>query len=285
MTQPLAQTLHASIDIGANLTHARFAKDLAQVISRAQQAHISHIVVTGTSIAESTAAIALCQQYPHYLYCTAGIHPHDASQFDAHNYEQLKQLASQPCVRAIGETGLDFNRNFSSPQQQIHAFEQQIALAIELQPPLFLHERDAHEKQLDILKYYRPQLVNAVIHCFTGDKQQCFNYLDLDLHIGVTGWICDEQRGQALRECVAAIPPHRLMIETDAPYLSPKTQPKPKLARKGRNEPCTLNYVAEAVARCSQREIDEVIQQTAATSRLFFGLGLQAKAEAKPLRT
>ncbi|WP_339668082.1 TatD family hydrolase [Dasania marina] len=262
----------ASIDIGANLSHARFSKDVDQVIYRAQQANISHIIVTGTCLESSTAAIALCQQYPDYLYCTTGLHPHDASQFNHQSYQQLKQLASHPCVVAIGETGLDFNRNFSSPEQQVHAFEQQIALAIELQLPLFLHERDAHQAQLDMLKHYRPQLVNAVIHCFTGDQQQCFNYLDLDLHIGITGWICDDQRGLSLRECVKEIPKQRLMLETDAPYLTPKTQPKPKLASKGRNEPCTLSYVAEAVALYSQRPLAAVVAECAHTSRLFFGL-------------
>ena len=194
------------IDIGANLTHQRFADDIDAVLERALLAHVSHIVVTGTSVSESEQAIKLAQRYSKQLYCTVGIHPHDAKTFTHNSYQQLKTLSREPCVRAIGETGLDFNRNFSSPEQQILAFEKQIELACETGLPLFLHERDAHQKQWQILQHYRDEFSTAVIHCFTGSKAQAFRYLDLDFSIGITGWICDSQRGLELQRLVGAIP-------------------------------------------------------------------------------
>ena len=213
----LPRSLEACIDIGANLTNQRFAADLEQVLERARLANVSHMVVTGTNLAESEQAIKLAQQYSEQLFCTVGIHPHDAKTFTEQSYLQLKGMSAEPCVKAIGETGLDFNRNFSSPQQQQLAFEKHIELACETGLPLFLHERDAHDKQWQILQHYRDDFSAAVIHCFTGSKQQAYRYLDLDLSIGITGWICDERRGLELQQLVGAIPLEQLMLEPTPP--------------------------------------------------------------------
>ncbi|MGK0440792.1 MAG: TatD DNase family protein [Pseudohongiellaceae bacterium] len=272
MTQATAQETQQIplFDIGANLTSKRFAEDIKLVIANAQAAGIHKIVITGTNIVESEQAIILAQQFPGLLYSTVGIHPHDAKTLSIDSMSQIRDLSANSCVKAIGETGLDFNRNFSTPSQQIIAFEQHIEMAIETQLPLFLHERDAFMQQFEIIKLYRDKLVNAVIHCFTGSKQQCFKYLDLDLHIGITGWLCDPKRGEHLREFVSDIPLDRLMIETDAPYLLPKSVIKPVVIKKGRNEPCTLPYVLDAVCDLRGSHKAEIAEAIYGTSNRFF---------------
>ncbi len=260
------------IDIGANLTNKVFSADLDAVISRARQQAISHILVTGTDLHSSEQAVKLAEQYPDYLFATAGIHPHDASSYSAATHATLRSLCQLPAVKAIGETGLDFNRNYSTPAQQINAFEQQLALACETGLPLFLHERDAHDKQWQMLHSHRDDISRVVIHCFTGTKQQAFRYLDLDCYLGITGWICDERRGYHLHEFIADIPLQRLMIETDAPYLVPRVKPKPLLVTSRRNEPCTLPYVLETVARHRQQTPQQVARATTANAIGFFNL-------------
>ncbi len=259
-------------DIGANLTNKAFKDDLDDVLQRAIDQDISHIMVTGTSIAVSHDACELAKQYPELLYATAGIHPHDAKDFSSNSRTALFDLSLQPEVKAIGECGLDFNRMFSTKGQQIHAFEQQIEIAIEQQLPLFLHERDAHKEQWDILSSYRDQFPRAVIHCFTGGKRQAFRYLDLDLYIGITGWICDERRGHHLHEFVDDIPLNRLMIETDAPYLMPRVKPKPQLPSNRRNEPCTLPHVLQEITKHRQETEQQIAQATTDNAIEFFGL-------------
>ena len=258
------------IDIGVNLTNKRFNKDLPDVLNDAQKAGLSALVITGTNLSESRDAIALAQTHPDFLFTTAGIHPHDAKSFDKDSLSTLRTLASSPQVKAIGECGLDFNRNFSTPKEQEYAFIQQLELAVELQLPVFMHERDASDRFIALLNPYRSQLPNAVVHCFTGNQGALECYIDLDLHIGVTGWICDERRGKELLSLVKLIPEHRLMIETDAPYLLPRSmRPKPKSSR---NEPKYLPYIAECIAIAREQSVEMLINQTKKTSQEFFNL-------------
>ena len=258
------------IDIGVNLTGSSFREDLAAVVARAQDAGVKQMVVTGTDPGHSQQAQALSQQYPGVLYATAGVHPHHAVDCDDQTLAQLEQLAIQQGVVAIGECGLDFNRNFSPRDVQIQCFEAQLELASGLGLPVFLHQRDAHAQFVEILSIWRPRLINAVAHCFTGGMEQVKSYLDLDLHLGVTGWICDERRGQELQQAVQYIPLNRLMIETDAPYLLPRDiSSKPK---DRRNEPMYLPHICEAVANYRNEDVDCVANQTSHTARKFFGL-------------
>jgi TatD DNase family protein len=182
---------------------------------------------------------------------------------------ELRRLAALEQVVAIGECGLDFNRDFSPRPQQEKWFEAQVALAEELQMPLFLHERDADQRFSEILTAVRKS-VPAVVHCFTGSRESLKMYLDMGLHIGITGWICDERRGEPLRELVREIPLDQLMIETDAPFLLPRSMTtKPK---DGRNEPGFLPYVLEAVADCLGKPSEEIARITTETARSFFQL-------------
>ncbi len=258
------------IDIGVNLTNGRFDKDRSEVLARAKQANISAMLVTGTNIAESKQAIVQCQQYPDYLYCTAGIHPHDADRAEKNYLELLSSLAQNDCVKAIGECGLDFNRNFSTPENQKRVFKGQVELAQQLQLPVFLHQRDAFQPWFEILKPYIDSVPALVSHCFTGNRNELLQCVDAGMYIGITGWVCDERRGQALRDIVQYIPLERLMIETDAPYLTPRNiRPKPKSSR---NEPSYLPYIVTELAKLMGYSEQELIQQTTLNSEKVFNL-------------
>lgn len=261
------------IDIGVNLTNSSFDERHAAVIERAQQAGVVQMLLTGTSLEVSEQALALCEQLDEsarQLFTTAGVHPHDASAWNAGSEGQLRALLEQSRVKAVGECGLDFNRDFSPRPQQEKALEAQLALAVELGLPVFLHERDASDRLLAILKDFRDQLSAAVVHCFTGERDALFAYLDLDLHIGITGWICDERRGTHLHPLVGNIPEGRLMLESDAPYLLPRTlRPKPK---NGRNEPAYLPEVLNEVARHRGESAEYTAAHTTACARAFFKL-------------
>ena len=204
------------VDIGANLADKRFSHDMSEVVQRAIDAGVRNILITGTSIAASKRAILLARTLPGILFATAGVHPHDAKSWLARTNDELRRLVEEnkDIVKAVGECGLDFDRNFSTPEQQIKAFREQLELACELNLPVFLHERSAFDQLISILKEYRPRLRGGVVHCFTGSQAECEAYLSLDMHIGITGWICDERRGMGLREVVKHIPWNRLMIET-----------------------------------------------------------------------
>lgn len=228
------------------------------------------MVVTGSDAASARAAAQLAAGYPGRLYATAGLHPHHAGHCDAQTIALFRQLAQRQEVVALGEMGLDFFRDISPRAEQERAFHQQLELAVELQLPVFLHQRDSHSRFLPILKEYRHALPGAVAHCFTGSGDELNDYLDLDLHIGITGWICDERRGQHLLDIVGRIPSNRLMLETDSPYLTPRTiRPRPKTRR---NEPANLPYVLSAVANARGQSPSDVATATSATARAFFAL-------------
>ena len=219
---------------------------------------------------ELSRPIVQCQQYPDYLYCTAGIHPHDADHAEKNYLELLSSLAQNDCVKAIGECGLDFNRNFSTPENQKRVFKGQVELAQQLQLPVFLHQRDAFQPWFEILKPYIDSVPALVSHCFTGNRNELLQCVDAGMYIGITGWVCDARRGQALRDIVQYIPLERLMIETDAPYLTPRNiRPKPKSSR---NEPSYLPYIVTELAKLMGYSEQELIQQTTLNSEKVFNL-------------
>ncbi len=258
------------IDIGVNLTNKRFDKDRDQIIQDAESVGVSHQIITGTNYQESQAAYQLTKDYPEQLFSTAGCHPHDAKNFTNEHLQKITELLKQQSVVAIGECGLDFNRDFSPRDIQLKVFEQQLQLAIEVQKPVFLHERDAFDEQIRLLKQYLPQLKNAVIHCFTGNKTQLEAYIELGCYIGITGWICDERRGQELRDIVNLIPDDKLMIETDSPYLLPRDmRPKPKSSR---NLPQYLPHIAATIAQLRNTSLENLSLQCYSNTKQFFNL-------------
>lgn len=271
------------IDIGANLSHDSFDADRDAVLQRARDAGVAQLVVTGASREHSPKALALAQAHPGLLYATAGVHPHHASEYTDECDAELRALHAHAEVVAVGETGLDYFRDFSPRPAQRRAFERQLQIAVDSgetlasRKPLFLHQRDAHDDFMAVMKSFDGQLGAAVVHCFTGTRSELFDYLDRDWHIGITGWLCDERRGRHLRELVGHIPAQRLMIETDAPYLLPRTvNPTPSHRR---NEPMYLAHIVEALARDRGEDVEDTAAATSATARAFFGLPTPALNE------
>ena len=265
-------SLPGIIDAGVNLASSQYRQDLGDVIQRAQLAGLQALVAIGTDIDSSRQCIDIARQFTDCVVATAGIHPHNADSVNPLALESLRQLAQDERVSAIGETGLDYKRNFSSPASQRSAFVAQLDIAVEIGKPIYLHERDAFDDQIDILSNYRDSLAGGLAHCFTGTTEQARAYLDLGLHIGITGWLCDPRRGQDLRQAVKHIPLDRLILETDAPYLLPRHLNRQILAipQKRRNEPCLLPQIAEFLADILGCSLAELCHATTRNSRSLF---------------
>jgi len=258
------------IDIGANLTHESFTDDRNDVIANAAKAGVRRIIVTGASIEGSHKALKLAKELPKILFATAGIHPHHASDYDSAADQTLRRLAVEHSIVAIGECGLDYFRNFSPVEAQLAAFEAQLKIAVEVQKPVFLHQRDAHDPFLELLKQYITEIPGGVAHCFTGGRRELDAYLELGLHIGVTGWICDERRGSELQKAVSGIPLDRIMLETDAPYLLPRDLKNPPSGR--RNVPELLPHILESVAFHMDIPANQVARAATDNTEQLFSL-------------
>lgn len=258
------------IDIGANLTHSSFDSDRKTIIEESFKQGIKNIIITGSNYLDSYEAHLLATQYPTKLYSTAGIHPHYAKEFNHESIKLLKNLLTHANVKAVGECGLDYYRNYSSKKSQKIAFEEQIKLAIESKKPIFLHQRDAHNDFLNILTPFANKLNGGVAHCFTGDKDILKEYLDLGLHVGITGWICDDRRNTDLQEAICKIPLDRLLIETDSPYLLPRTiKPKPSSRR---NVPSNLHRIVDAISKYTGHSNQVIAEATFINAKKLFYL-------------
>jgi TatD DNase family protein len=267
----------ALVDIGLNLAHDSFDHDRDQVVASARAVGVRRMVITGSTLENSRAAISLARSAPGTFRATAGVHPHHARELRPQDAPALRALLTEPEVAAAGECGLDYFRNFSPHEDQEHAFRLQLELAAESGLPVFLHQRDAHDAFMSILREWRMRLAGGVAHCFTGDERELTDYLDLGLSIGVTGWICDERRGQHLRALVRLVPLDRLMLETDAPYLLPRDlQPKPSGRR---NEPKYLPHVLKVVAACRGEPAQLVAEATTRNAMTFFGFPESASSD------
>ncbi len=258
------------IDIGCNLTHDSFDSDRDEVLQRAREAGVVQMVVTGASAEGSEAAVALAHRHPGELFATSGVHPHHARDYHTDTDTLLRSLTAESAVVAVGETGLDYFRDFSPRDKQCSAFERQLQIGIDTGLPLFLHQRDAHEDFIAIVRQVRDELSRLVVHCFTGSRKELYEYLDLDCHIGITGWICDERRGIHMQDYMKDIPAHRLMVETDSPYLKPRNL-KPRV-KTHRNEPRWLPWIVETLATCRGETAEQLAASTSANARRFFDL-------------
>lgn len=257
------------VDIGVNLAHDSFDNDRADVIARAHAAGVARMIITGSSLGSSEAALRLTREHAG-MYATIGVHPHHAEELDAAHLPVLAALAREPGAVAIGECGLDFFRDFSPRDRQEAAFRLQLDLAIQAGLPVFLHQRDAHDRFLAILDECGPRMPSGVAHCFTGGPAELGDYLDRGLYVGITGWICDERRGDALRQAARYLPLDRVMIETDAPYLLPRDlQPKP---RTRRNEPMHLPHVMDRLAALMGVTPEQLAEATTRNAERLFSL-------------
>jgi TatD DNase family protein len=253
-------------DIGANLTHKSFDKDLESIITEADELGVKRLSITGSCLEDSKKAYEITKQFPKSCISTAGIHPHNAKEYSVELFSEIKNLLKEDNVKCIGETGLDFNRNFSTPDDQVRSFEAHIELSIEINKPLFLHERDAHSKFVEVTSTYLKDMPKSIVHCFTGDLEALTKYLDMGFYIGITGWLCDERRGKHLEELVPLIPLEKLMIETDAPYLLPRDM---GIENSSRNEPKYLQHIAKKVASL-RKESDELVYSSIYMNSLDF---------------
>jgi len=260
----------AFIDIGINLAHDSYDGDREAVLARARAAGVVQMVVTGATLAGSLRALTLAREHPGRLFATAGVHPHHASDLDDDAVlAELAALARHPEVVAVGECGLDYFRNFSPRAAQQQAFHRQLELALEIGKPVFLHQRDAHDDFLAILREHAGAW-RGVAHCFTGSGEQLRSYLELGLAIGITGWICDERRGAHLLALMPQIPAERLLLETDGPYLLPRDLTSKPASR--RNEPAYLPHIAATVARARGEPLASLARSSTESARLLFAL-------------
>ncbi|TMP34816.1 TatD family hydrolase [Pseudoalteromonas rubra] len=250
-------------DAGVNLTSTQFDADRDAIVTRAASQGVESMLLIGCDLQSSEYSQVLAKQYRQYA--TAGVHPHDAKDVPDDFIAQLRTLATQDRVVAIGECGLDFNRDYSPRPVQQLICGVQLELAQALNMPVYLHERDAFDTLSSMLDDFS---LRGVLHCFTGDKRALRHYLDYGLMIGLTGWLCDERRGETLRELVRYIPEDRILLETDAPFLLPRTlKPKPKSRR---NEPAYLPEIAHHVATLKNTSVSQLAQQTTENFKSLF---------------
>ena len=250
-------------DIGANLTSSHFSKDLDVVLNDSLTAGVEKICITSSNLDDVKNAKKISEKYKN-LYYSVGFHPHNAKDFKIEFLKDMSVYLNDPKAICLGEMGLDFNRNFSSKEEQILCFESQLSLANSISKPLFLHQRDAHEEFLSVLDNHKLNQ-KLIVHCFTGNLSELEEYLKRDFYIGITGWVCDLKRGKELRECINQIPEDKLLIETDSPYLSPRKKIR-------RNEPKFLIDVAEEVATLRNETTESIINSSYKNSLNFFNL-------------
>ncbi|KAI8825175.1 uncharacterized protein EV422DRAFT_503923 [Fimicolochytrium jonesii] len=275
---PIHPVPHPLVDIGANLTNRTLAPHIDAILAQSAAANVKTILITGTSLKASKEALQMCiaqgdNIHGVKLYATAGVHPHDASHTIKSGPGWITQLETlitenKPHIKAVGECGLDYDRNFSTPADQLTVFEAQLHLAQKLALPVFLHNRDAHDDFLRLLRKYPS--VRACVHCYTDDDASHLQaYIDAGYYIGITGWVCDERRGLKLAEIIHKIPMGQLMVETDAPYLLPRNVVGRKVKQ---NEPGLLGWVVKKVAECYGCEGAEVARRTTENAERFFGI-------------
>lgn len=261
--------MNTFIDIGINLTNKQFYNEQDEIINRALDNGVEQMILTGTSVRGSRESAEIAEDYPGILFSTAGIHPHDAKSFTHEGINELRKLLKHDQVVSVGECGLDFDRDFSPRPVQEKCYCAQLELAIEVNKPLFLHERSAFKRFNEITDEYLPKLPKAVVHCFTGTLHEAKIYLDKGFYIGFTGAISDQNRFKHLEEVVKYVPLDRMMIETDAPFMLPKNMQRPQSRR---NEPAFLLYVAQTIAQLKKINISEVADETTDVARNFFSI-------------
>ena len=225
-------------DSHCHLDDPSYRDELDALMARARAAGVSRVMTIGVTLATSRAAVALAETRPG-VYASVGVHPHDAHECSDAVMDQLAALARRPAVRAWGETGLDFNRMYSPREDQEKWFACQLEAAAELGLPMIFHERDSRGRFLELLRTCPPPAGAAVIHCFSGTRSELTRYLDMGYYIGVTGIVTLQARGEPLRRMAPLIPAEQLLVETDAPYLTPH----PERRRFRRNEPALVRSV------------------------------------------
>jgi TatD DNase family protein len=262
------------IDSHCHLQFAQFNDDRAQVLDRAWQADLSAIVVVGTDADASERALALAEAHPN-VFATVGWHPHQASEFDDRQRLALRRLAESPKTVAVGEIGLDFYRKLSPPETQRAVFQQMLDVAGELRLPVVVHSRAAEDEVFAILSGWANQVKGqwpqerplGVVHCFGGDLALALRYVQLGFLVSIAANVTYPNAGR-LASVVAGLPLERLLVETDAPYLTPQAM------RPQRNEPSFLVETVGRIAEIRAQTVREVAEQTSANAAALYGIAL-----------
>ncbi len=286
-SEPLYEEALRVVDIGINLLHPELIPNWKEVIRRAVDAGVDRIVLTGTSVHSSRICLALARQWYNdtgvpNLCATVGVHPYEANNWRENSLEELRKLLMDPFAVAVGECGLDYKRNYTSKSNQIQAFREQLALAHEMNFPIFLHERDAHSDFLSILDEIRLSNTNEidqslfpkiVVHCFTGTKEEASVYIERGFFLSFAGTICKKRKGAHLRELLPSLPLEQLMVETDAPFMVFKNKRTAGQKRnKSHSEPADCVDVARQLSKTIGLPLKEVCKVTTTNATAFFGL-------------
>ncbi len=252
------------IDSHAHLDIKDFDKDRSKVIERAVNGGLTNIITIGIDLDSSRSALKLAEQYD-FIYATVGYHPHNAEECDSQVLDSLARIASEKKVVAWGEIGLDFFRNYAPREDQFRVFKQQVEIADDLNLPIIIHDRDAHDDVFEILKKMGKGERKGVIHCFSGDCDLAAAFVELGYYISIPGTVTYKKASNT-KDVAASIPIDRMLIETDAPFLTPV----PK--RGKRNEPLFVTYTAKEISRLRNITFEEVATQTAENAKTLFGL-------------
>ncbi len=242
-------------DSHCHLDDKAYRKDIAGVIERAHQNGVMRMMTVGVNQKTAVRAVSLAEAHAD-LYASVGFHPHDASQCHPAALDFLKALAQKPKVRAWGEIGLDYNRMYSPRKDQEKWFIRQLEIAAELNLPIIFHERDSNGRFLEILNVHLKKEQTGVIHCFSGNSNELQHYLELGFYIGITGILTLKTRGAGLRQMVPCIPADRLVVETDAPYLTPA----PEKNHTRCNEPAFVKSVLLKLAEVRAEDPNQLAQ-------------------------
>lgn len=250
------------IDTHAHIDTPKFKADQKQVISRALEAGVEYIINIGSDQDSSKASVQLAKEYAQ-IYATVGIHPHNAKDVTGDTLRFLRNLAKEAKVRAIGEIGLDYHYDWSPRDVQKRVFRAQLRLAHELNLPVVVHSREADQQTLEILEEEEVDKLGGIMHCFAGDGQLAERCLKLNLKLAFGG-VLTFAKARIAREVVRMIPIEYLLLETDAPFLTPVPH------RGKRNEPAYLPLVAEKMAEIKGLELAEVAKVTTKTAKELF---------------
>jgi len=263
------------VDCGVNLTNPKFQDSTDYVIARALASGVQKMVITGLKLIGCKNAVIMAKTRPNVLYAAVGVHPHfvkdDWVEENNKTLDQLEEMVKQPECVAVGECGLDFNRNYSPAELQTSTFKQQVQLAVRYQKALLVHERDSHDGILEVLKDFESTLPPVVMHCFTGSAEQIKTYISKGFYIGVTGFLCKEKHGADLRQAIkdGTLPLKNIVVQTNAPYMTPNT-PQHEIDPVSKtllehcfvdNEPCTLSIIVRCIAKCLSQEPRAIADQ------------------------
>jgi TatD DNase family protein len=241
-----------------------FDKDRNRVLDRAIKGGLSHIITIGIDLDSSLTALKLARSHD-FIFASVGYHPHNAHECTPRSLDKLVQIASDPKVMAWGEIGLDFYRHYSSPDEQLRMFTRQLQIANELDLPVIIHDREAHNDVFSILKKMGRGEGKGVIHCFSGDTDLAIAFIELGYFISIPGTVT-YKKASHVKQVASNIPLECMLIETDAPFLAPV----PK--RGKRNEPLFVTFTAQEIARLRNIDFEEVARRTSENAKALFGL-------------